>query len=110
MKKVKEQQEASGEVVPQQVQRQGEIYNSVKNNLVDKVLVDSREKQEESKEKPDIARSAYPKVTKNYMEDIKEQDSEQELPQAAKSETKASRPAPTPAVDNQALLRKISEA
>jgi len=44
------------------------------------MVVDSRDsqKQEESKEKPDVSRYKTMLPKKNYMEDIKEQDSEAE--------------------------------
>ena len=106
-------QEASGEVIEPVAQKQSEIFQSVKNNLADKVLQDTRDKYEESKEKPDIARP-YPKVTKNYMEDIKEQDSEQEAPHSVKSSPPQPQviraPATVASTDNVALTRKISEA
>ena len=54
---------------------------SVKGTIADKMLRDNRDTKqhvEETKEKPDVSQPRYPKINKGYMEDIKEQDSEQE--------------------------------
>jgi hypothetical protein len=54
-------------------QKQSDIFNSVKGNVADKMLKDDR--AEETKE---TTQQRPPKINKGFMEDIKEQDSEQE--------------------------------
>ena len=42
-----------------------EVFNTVKGNIADKMLIDTRDKkQEESKEKPDLNMNRYPKISK----------------------------------------------
>ncbi len=53
--------------------RTSDIYSTMKGNVADKMLRDTRE---ESKEKTEKQKA--PGITKGYMEDIKEQDSEAE--------------------------------
>lgn len=100
-----------GEVIPPNVQKQNEVFNSLKGTITDKMVSDSRDsgKKEESKEKPDVAMRYANKSGKGYMEDIKEQDSEHEnAPTVHKT---------TPTVDavqqvspSETIQRKISEA
>ena len=67
-------------MIPPNTQKQTEVFNSLKGTITDKMIPDSRDsvKKEESQEKPDVAMKYANKSGKGYMEDIKEQDSEQE--------------------------------
>lgn len=54
--------------------RKDQMMTNLKTTVADKMLVDHRDKHEESK----AAMPRHPRVGKGQMEDIKEQDSEQE--------------------------------
>lgn len=78
------------------------------------MIPDSRDsaKKEESKEKPDVAMKYANKSGKGYMEDIKEQDSEQEnAPTAQKASSSVAEPSPSQILNpGETIQRKISEA
>lgn len=82
--------------------RMQEVMGTLKGGVADRMIKDDR--QEEAKERFDSHKP--PKINKGYMEDIKEQDSEQDSNRA--SMKKDSRVVPTPA-DGAQVQTKIKQ-
>jgi response regulator of citrate/malate metabolism len=87
---------------PSAASKMQEVMGALKGGVVDRMMKDER--QEEAKERFDSHKP--PKINKGYMEDIKEQDSEQESNRA--SVRKDSKVVPTP-VDGTQVQTKIKQ-
>lgn len=82
--------------------KQQEVMGALKGGIADKML----ERQEENKERFESHKP--PKINKGYMEDIKEQDSEQESVRTAKKDSKVV-PAPVDGSQVQTKIKQLTE-